>query len=60
MGIDLSKAFDCIDRKILMETMEQHAIATEDDLRIIQFLISETKLQVKIGNTFGEKFSTTI
>ena len=60
MGIDLSKAFDCIDRNILMVTMEQHAIATEDDLRIIQFLISETQLQVKIGNTFGEKFSTTI
>jgi len=60
MGIDLSKAFDCIDRKILMETMEQHEIATEDELRLIQFLISETQLQVKIGNTFGEKFSTII
>ena len=60
MGIDLSKAFDCIDRKILMETMEQHEIATEDELRLIQFLISETQLQVKIGNTFGEKFNTTI
>ena len=53
MGIDLSKAFDCIDRKILMDTMEQHGIATE-------FLISETQLQVKIGSTFGEKFRTTI
>jgi exonuclease III len=60
MGIDLSKAFDCIDRKILMDTMEQHGIATEDDLRLIQFLISETQLQVKIGSTFGEKFRTTI
>ena len=60
MGIDLSKAFDCIDRKILMDTMAQHEIGTEDDLRIIQFLISETQLQVKIGNTFGTKFGTTI
>ena len=60
MGIDLSKAFDCIDRKILVDTMAQHKIGTEDDLRIIQFLISETQLQIKIGNTFGAKFITTI
>jgi hypothetical protein len=43
-----------------MDTMEQHDIATEADLRLIQFLISETQLQVKIGNTFGAKFRTTI
>lgn len=60
MGIDLSKAFDCIDRKILLRTMEEHEIANEDDLRLVQFLISDTKLQVKIGNSFGEKFSTII
>ena len=60
MGIDLSKAFDCIDRKILLEIMERNEIGDEDDLRLVQFLISETKLQAKIGKTFGEKFDTII
>ena len=60
MGIDLSKAFDCIDRSILMQILEEYEIATEDELRLIQYLISETKLQVKIGKTYGEKFYTII
>ena len=33
---------------------------TEDDLRIITFLLAETRLQVKIGQDKGETFSTTI
>ena len=48
MGIDLSKAFDCLDREILMRILENIGI-TEDDLRIITFLLAETRLQVKIG-----------
>ena len=59
MGIDLSKAFDCLDREILMRILENIGI-TEDDLRIITFLLAETKLQVKIGQDKGETFSTTI
>jgi hypothetical protein len=53
MGIDLSKAFDYIDRSILMQILEENKIATEDELRLIQYLISETKLQMKIGKTYG-------
>jgi len=60
MGIDLSKAFDCIDRATLMRTLERRRIATEDELRLIQYLISETTMQVKIGKEYGEKFKTII
>ena len=60
MGIDLSKAFDCVDRIILMNTLEEHEIATEDELRILQYLVSETTLQVKIGETYGTRFNTII
>ena len=33
---------------------------TEDEIQIITFLLSETKLQIKIGQEIGEKLSTTI
>ena len=60
MGVDLSKAFDCIDRGKLIQVLEQQQIASEDELRLIQYLISDTKLQVKLGQTYGEKFQTVI
>ena len=42
-----------------MSILENTGI-TDDDLRIITFLLAETKLQVKIGQDKGETFSTTI
>jgi hypothetical protein len=43
MGIDLSKAFDCLDRDKLMKILKDIGI-TEDELRMITFLLAETKL----------------
>ena len=60
MGIDLSKAFDCVDRGKLMQVLEQQQIATEDELRLIQRLTSDAKLQAKLGQTRGEKLQTVI
>ncbi|NDF25896.1 MAG: hypothetical protein EB149_07955, partial [Thaumarchaeota archaeon] len=59
-SIDLSKAFDCIDRKKLIEIFEKEKIADEDELRILSYLLSNTKLRVRIGNVIGRTFSTTI
>ena len=59
MGIDLSKAFDCLDREKLMRILED-IVLTEDELRMITFLLAETKLQVKLGQDKGEIFDTTI
>ena len=59
MGIDLSKAFDCLDRERLMRILEDIGL-TEDELRMITFLLAETKLQVKLGQDKGEIFDTTI
>jgi len=59
MGIDLSKAFDCLDREKLMRILEDIGL-TEDELRMITFLLSETTMQVKIGPDKGNKFNTTI
>lgn len=58
MGIDLSKAFDCIHRELLIESLKR--IIEEDELKIIVFLLSETSLQVKIEGEYGTKFRTTI
>jgi exonuclease III len=58
MGIDLSKAFDCIDRTKLMNVVS--SIVSEDNYRIIKYLMSETTLQARIRNKSGNSFSTSI
>ena len=58
MGIDLSKAFDCIDRLKLLEILEEGSISI-NALRIIQYLISNTHMQCQIGRTKSESFDTT-
>ncbi len=45
MGIDLSKAFDCLDRTKLMNILQEFDLATDDEMRIIQFLLADTTLK---------------
>ena len=59
-ALDMSKAFDSLDRRILMEVLERNGLASEDELRIISFLLSETTLRVKVGSNLGEVFNTFI
>lgn len=58
MGIDLSKAFDCLDRDKLMSVIS--SIVSEDQRRIINYLLSETTLSARIQDQVGPKFRTTI
>jgi hypothetical protein len=58
MGIDMSKAFDCINREKLLETIRP--LIAESEYRIIQYLLSETVLRARIDGKFGDKFGTTI
>ena len=60
MGLDLSKAFDCLDRNKLIDMIRHYELATEDDLRIITFLLAETTLRVKVNGKLGEIFQTLI
>lgn len=56
MGIDLSKAFDCIDRKNLLNILEEQL--SDEAMRIIQYLLSNTCMKCKVGKTTSESFQT--
>ncbi|GFR85440.1 very-long-chain enoyl-CoA reductase [Elysia marginata] len=56
-GIDVSAAFDTIDRTLLLKTLWE--IINEDELRIVQFLLSKTTLDVKINGTNTTQLFTT-
>jgi exonuclease III len=58
MGIDMSKAFDSINRELLLKILKD--IIPEDELRIIRYLLSETTLEAKIEGKYGDKIKTTI
>ena len=60
IGLDLSKAFDCLDRTKLIGMLRDYNLGTEDDLRIITFLLSKTTLRVKVNGKLGGIFSTLI
>ena len=44
----MSAAFDTIDRDILMQILKD--IVEEDELRLIQFLLSNTHINTRINN----------
>ena len=52
-GIDMSAAFDTIDRKQLLQLLTN--LVTEDERRIIQFLLSNTTLNVKTSGANTEE-----
>ena len=47
-GVDMSAAFDTIDRDILLQILKN--IFEEDELRLIQFLLSNTHINTRINN----------
>ena len=55
--IDMSKAFDMVNRKILFEHLEN--TLEVDELHIMGILTNEPKLKVKIGTDIGNSFTTT-
>ena len=60
VALDLSKAFDNLGRKELLVIIERENIANEDELRILRYLLSNTKLKVKIEGEVGNEFETII
>ena len=60
LQLDLEKAFDFLDRPMLLEILRSNNLCNEDELRMVQFLLSETTLRAKIDGKQGPIFSTLI
>ena len=60
LGLDLSKAFDCLDREELLRIFRDEVGADEDEMRILRVLLADTSLRARIGKETGASFFTTI
>ena len=54
--LDMSKAFDTVNRKTLFEELEE--ILDEDELHILSILTNQPEIKVKVGNITGRSFET--
>ena len=57
LGIDLSKAFDTVNREKLVEVLK--TFVGEDELKLIQLLLAGTNNQIRLDGMLGDVFSTT-
>ena len=59
MGIDMSKAFDTIKRKRILDVLHE-AGCNEDELRLVRSLLASTRLKVRVNSELSAEFETTI
>ena len=60
LGIDMSRAFDTIDRAKLLLILESIKGLSEDDRKLIRIMLSNTSLQVQFNNVLTAPFSSNI
>ena len=58
MGIDFSSAFDTIKRKTILELLRD-ACCSEDEVRMVRFFLSNTKIKVKVNDSLSLDFQST-
>ena len=59
MGLDMSSAFDTIRRQTILNLLED-AGCSKDEVRLVRFLLSNTKIKVKINNFLSLEFTSSI
>ena len=59
MGIDMSRAFDTIKRRRILDVLEL-AGCDEDELRLVRLLLADTKLRVRVKSAHSAVFETSI
>ena len=57
MGIDMSSAFDTIRRITILDLLKE-AGCDEDDIRLVRFLLSNTKLRVRVNGHLSAEFES--
>ena len=57
MGIDMSRAFDTVKRENIINVLKD-AGCDEDDIRLVQYLLSNTFLRVRVNSTLSEEFES--
>ena len=55
---DMSRAFDTVNRKLLMEDLRE--ILEDDELHVCKLLLEDVSLMVRCGQSCGETFNTNI
>ena len=59
MGIDMSAAFDTIKRKTLLKLLAD-AGCNDDGVRLVRYLLSNTKLTVRVNSTTSAEFESSL
>ena len=59
MSIDMSRAFDAIKRKTILNLLVD-AGCTDDEIRLVKLLLTDTKLRIKLNKTTSEEFDVTL
>ena len=54
----MSKAFDTVNRKVLLEKLE--SFLNDSEMRMLHLLIKDVNLKVRLGKIFGETINTNI
>ncbi len=60
LGIDMSQAFDTIDRAKLLDIIRNIPNINNDDFRLIHFLLANTTLQVQFNGGLTAPFTSNI
>ena len=59
IGIDMSRAFDTIKRGVILYLLAD-AGCSEDDIALVRYLLSSTKLEIKVNKTKSKEFKTSL
>ena len=59
MGIDMSAAFDTIRRSTILGLLKD-AGCTDDEVRLVRYLLSNTKLRVRVNNDMSVEFESSL
>lgn len=60
MGIDMSMAFDTMDRGLLLDALKFEVKIDDSSFRIIHYLLLNTTLQVRVQGELGRRFKTVL